>query len=475
MVEAVTGAKRRNEDFEAHEPHEPPPKKEVLHVEVRSLGLMPDFAPLRALLHGATPPLAMHQAIWVEQAKAAGRPEPRGALDPLRAQPEEIINAWDWLQKGGVIPRDELARDGGKTYRDSIRDAVVLRQQGFDAMLALHDEPEQRALLTRELGLRGVKLPAGDPSLDDLRALYTRSRRGEDADRAAIGLDGRTGTTEHVETYERNEALEAMNPGTGLGAILATIPVALTGKLDVEGMRARGQLGEALEGIGGGVGEPLNRISHERAPMFEAKPDIDNFNRTGLAPKFAVTNLQPHYAGEHLPGNTVWERGRAAWPPGGPTQLREVKYAERPTDRAPYRLEARPVKNGDRIEMRLFDASGKLFDTREAQAHDGKPVAIFVMNAQGELFASTYQEVAYLHHSSLSGGEPVAAAGELVVENGRVMAITNRSGHYRPDPKLTNQVITSLRDQGLDLGGVHVTTHRQVGDEVVTTVRVLPQ
>lgn len=87
---------------------------------------------------------------------------------------------------------------------------------------------------------------------------------------------------------------------------------------------------------------------------------------------------------------------------------------------------------------------------------DGAPRAIFVMNAQGELYASTFQEARYMHHSSLSGGNDVAAAGELVVENGSVRGITSRSGHYRPEPKYTNQLITSLREMGFDLAGVQV-------------------
>jgi hypothetical protein len=161
--------------------------------------------------------------------------------------------------------------------------------------------------------------------------------------------------------------------------------------------------------------------------------------------------MRRSFEGEHLPGNDVWNVGR-------PTKPREVKYIDRLADREPYRIEARPVKIGDKMEVRLVDANGDLFDTRGAAAHDGSSCAIFVMNEQGEIFSSTFQEVAYLHHSSLSGGEKVAAAGELVVENGKLLAITNRSGHYRPGPKLTDQAIQSLREQGLDLAGVKVVT-----------------
>jgi len=95
------------------------------------------------------------------------------------------------------------------------------------------------------------------------------------------------------------------------------------------------------------------------------------------------------------------------------------------------------------------------------------------MNAQGELYSSTFQEARYMHHSSLSGGQPVAAAGELVVENGRVVGITNRSGHYKPEPKMTGQLLTSLREMGLDLAGAQVVTYTADGDPFSPDVQVL--
>lgn len=396
--------------------------------------------------------LIMKQAEWVTRAKAEGLTPPTGPLDPFRSSPKEIINAFLWSEAGGVVPREELERDGGKAFQTSIRDAVVLRMRGFDALMSLHEgEPEvQRGFLAQELARRGVKVPEG-ADLVSMRALYAESSRSENCRRPTIGLDGRTGTAESVDSYERQEGIDAMNPGTTLGSLMATFSVVATGEVDVDRMRAMGNAGNAAEGMLGGSAVHLNNVEHQHEPPGTVMANTDDFNRIGLKPKFQVKAMDPHYVGEEMPGNEVWNKSQ-------PSKPFEVKYANRPTDRAPFKLQPREAMIDGKKEVRLFDADGNLFDTRNAATHEGNARAIFVMNAQGEIFASTFQEAAYMHHSSLSGGEPVAAAGELIVENGKVIGITNKSGHYRPEAKYTEQLITSLRSQGVDLAGVTVTT-----------------
>ena len=149
-----------------------------------------------------------------------------------------------------------------------------------------------------------------------------------------------------------------------------------------------------------------------------------------LAKTFKSTPLRPDYVGEHLPGNAVHGGG---W---------LVEYLD-DAGRASRQL---VVKDG-----KLYDSAGKLFDTASAQtAHTGGGRAIFVMDESGKIFASTYQEVGRFHHSSLAGGKAVTGAGELVVENGVVKTISNKSGHYRPTAEMNEQVIKALESQGAD-------------------------
>ena len=84
--------------------------------------------------------IVMRQAERVGMAKAAGLREPTGPLDPLDAKPADVASTFMWSEAGGVIPRAEIAHDGGRAFRESVRDAVTLRIAGFDAMLDLVDD-----------------------------------------------------------------------------------------------------------------------------------------------------------------------------------------------------------------------------------------------------------------------------------------------------------------------------------------------
>jgi hypothetical protein len=56
----------------------------------------------------------------------------------------------------------------------------------------------------------------------------------------------------------------------------------------------------------------------------------------------------------------------------------------------------------------------------------------------------------------LAGGD-VAAAGEIVVRDGKIELLTDRSGHYMPGRSHTQQVLDQLASQGsvIDPNNVH--------------------
>lgn len=85
---------------------------------------------------------------------------------------------------------------------------------------------------------------------------------------------------------------------------------------------------------------------------------------------------------------------------------------------------------------------------------------MFTMDEQGAL--STADQAAEeqatgkrVHHSTLAAGDDVAGAGELQVRRGRVEAISDRSGHYKPDITQTHQALSHLAGQGVPLEGMH--------------------
>jgi hypothetical protein len=120
-----------------------------------------------------------------------------------------------------------------------------------------------------------------------------------------------------------------------------------------------------------------------------------------------------------------------------------------PEDRAPYKL---TFKDG-----KIYGADGSPFDTSSATTVRtvGK-VAIFVMDEQGNFYASNTAAEGKFHHSSFFAGKPVAAAGELRVDNGVLKVITDESGHYHPTIEFSDQAVKILEAYGIDMTQVDI-------------------
>ncbi|WP_430500110.1 hypothetical protein ACQRWP_33475 [Micromonospora trifolii] len=219
-----------------------------------------------------------------------------------------------------------------------------------------------------------------------------------------------------------------------LGGSLAQIPIAI---------------GVARVAIRRIIKEVVQRVVNDIIPRLlrRAKTLLRRFNRKGP---------------DRRPGR-----------PGVPGPLQEVRYQGRPMlDK--YRYETagdhpgnpfrpssvRRLSEAEREAHRVYvDSDGILrqardgqpFDTRAASTHwtrDGGR-AIFVMDERGNMYASNYQQVGDFHHSTLGNGQPVAAAGEIAVVDGRVQYVTSASGHYQPGPEHMRQVTDELSRNGV--------------------------
>ncbi|SEG43353.1 hypothetical protein SAMN04489712_105191 [Thermomonospora echinospora] len=121
-----------------------------------------------------------------------------------------------------------------------------------------------------------------------------------------------------------------------------------------------------------------------------------------------------------------------------------------------YRITPRRDPDG---VVRLYDSKGRRFDSSTASPlHPGDESgrAIFVMLKNGDFFASAYHAPGRFHHSTLAAGDRVAAAGQLKVIDGRLVAYDDRSGHYQPQRWQTRQFVDWLERSGVDLDGVDV-------------------
>jgi hypothetical protein len=101
-----------------------------------------------------------------------------------------------------------------------------------------------------------------------------------------------------------------------------------------------------------------------------------------------------------------------------------------------------------RVEFRggmLYMTNGKPLDTTQmVTAFSGPGYAIYVMSMEGHIHVSSHA-VGYRHHSSMLAGGYVAGAGELQVKAGRLVWLSNKSGHYQPDVFLLIEVLHQLQ------------------------------
>lgn len=158
---------------------------------------------------------------------------------------------------------------------------------------------------------------------------------------------------------------------------------------------------------------------------------------------FKTVSMKEMYVGEHLPGHPVWR-----WHTGPNGKVRYLKDDELPDHELSI------------FKGKIYDALGRPFDTSSAISnHSGTGRAIYVMDEYGKIYASVKHEPGYFHHSSLAQGKPVAAAGELEVLDGELIAISDNSGHYQPGRVYSDQALEHLNEQGIDMRYVLIDFH----------------
>lgn len=110
------------------------------------------------------------------------------------------------------------------------------------------------------------------------------------------------------------------------------------------------------------------------------------------------------------------------------------------------------------------------FDTTTmVTAFGGRGWAIYVMSETGNVHASPHS-VGHRHHSSLLGGANVAGAGEMRVLQGKLVHISNKSGHYAPAAAHFVQVLYVLRKRGVSLFNTKITFKTAAGQQDFNSV-----
>ncbi|MEN8907608.1 MAG: hypothetical protein ABF289_16780 [Clostridiales bacterium] len=95
----------------------------------------------------------------------------------------------------------------------------------------------------------------------------------------------------------------------------------------------------------------------------------------------------------------------------------------------------------------LYNFKGNLLDTsRGWTLHNLQSAGIYVMDEFGNLFVSISHTEKF-HHSSFLSGKPVAGAGEIIIEKGKLIFINNKSGHYTPNCLYLTQVRSRFKKE----------------------------
>ncbi len=119
-----------------------------------------------------------------------------------------------------------------------------------------------------------------------------------------------------------------------------------------------------------------------------------------------------------------------------------------------------------------FYHEGEKFDSSKFIAHDKAGYVAFTVNANGEI--SFFKHLGgeldehgnVFLHSSMNGGAPVFAAGELKIEDGKLKEINTYSGHYKPSLYNVYHLLSHFQEKKVDLSDVKVLTFHKLPKQV---------
>ena len=125
-----------------------------------------------------------------------------------------------------------------------------------------------------------------------------------------------------------------------------------------------------------------------------------------------------------------------------------VQYLRGEQQRAQYR-----VNLGKRL---IGETSKTPLDTEQMTSYgSGEGYGVFVLSPSGEFYVGEHRIQRFHHTSFLAGGE-VRAAGEVKIQKGKLLEITNKSGHYKPTEEHTLALLDHLASNGVPLRGVRL-------------------
>ncbi len=113
----------------------------------------------------------------------------------------------------------------------------------------------------------------------------------------------------------------------------------------------------------------------------------------------------------------------------------------------PAPLKAFDLDHPDRAPVLCSTATYQCASAKDPLKGFGQGMAAYVWTEEGELFIAQHGEHIF-HHSSFVSGRRVRCAGMIKIDQGRVAAISNNSGHYRPSQHHLLNLVRFLQGAG---------------------------
>jgi hypothetical protein len=238
--------------------------------------------------------------------------------------------------------------------------------------------------------------------------------------------------------------------GTALDKVAVLAGDYLTSKPPQPKMKNRMRW-NALRALAEQVGAEAQKVGIR---LLSGPSDFQKIDRAGAAQSYWLERIDP----QHRAGFVLSQQWQGWLKDPTARQQKQSFWDHIGTDQGQFRTifvkyypEGRGLEVADHFK-RTWDANEDLvdefddpYDTEDKQTHfSGKGWAVFVSDLDWTIYSGNH-EAGVHHHSSFTGGSAVTAAGELVVREGTVLAVTAKSGHYKPTPENILQFVRKHR------------------------------
>lgn len=112
----------------------------------------------------------------------------------------------------------------------------------------------------------------------------------------------------------------------------------------------------------------------------------------------------------------------------------------------------------EREQFRVTIEDGVVYKIDGSIYRMHESVVNYVLDPKGNLYFFENELRKEIRHSSILAGQPVAAAGEAIIDpSGRIISINRSSGHYKPAPEYFKAMIEVLGKSGVDMNRLEIT------------------